>query len=229
MVKNIFSGKDPRKVFSNKTTGLTKCDARCARFAGYKLCAHIIAVAEKSCYIWKFLECYKKKEPSYNITAMTNVGLSNNRGKKAVKSTQRRKGRPKSCKAPEVMDYETSTANEESIARDSTTQPFHLTFLAGIIKKCYGCGQMFSNKNRTPPHDIILKRFDHRIYMSPNSKTKKKTQTLQNTYFHLSADCARKVVPSFEFRWDVLIHNEIKTQLSSAHMNVLSLLKVVGT
>jgi hypothetical protein len=40
--------------------------------------------------------------------------------------------------------------------------------------------------------------------------------SLQNTYFHLNVDCARKKNPQFEFR-DILIHNEIKQNLSPEH------------
>jgi hypothetical protein len=38
-------------------------------------------------------------------------------------------------------------------------QPFHLTFLAGLVIKCYGCGQNFSSRSRTPPNDLVLKRY----------------------------------------------------------------------
>jgi hypothetical protein len=71
-------------------------------------------------------------------------------------------------------------------------QPFHLTFLAGLVRKCYGCGQNFSSRSRTPPNDLALKRYDHRKYLSPNSKTQRVSQSLQNTYYHLNADCCQR-------------------------------------
>jgi hypothetical protein len=48
---------------------------------------------------------------------------------------------------------------------------------------------------------------------SPRSKLPKHSASLQNTYFHLNVDCVRKKNPHFEFR-DILIHNEIKQNLS---------------
>jgi hypothetical protein len=37
--------------------------------------------------------------------------------------------------------------------------------MAGIIKKCYGCEQAFSERYRNAPNDLVLKRYDHRIYL----------------------------------------------------------------
>jgi hypothetical protein len=82
--------------------------------------------------------------------------------------------------------------------------------MAGIIRKCYGCGQAFSERYQNAPNDLVLKRYDHRIYLSPRSKIPK----------HLNVDCARKKNPQFEFR-DILIHNEIKQNLSSEHKLLL--------
>jgi hypothetical protein len=36
---------------------------------------------------------------------------------------------------------------------------------------------------------LVLKRYDHRIYLSPRSKIPKHSASLQNTYFHLNVDC----------------------------------------
>jgi hypothetical protein len=47
----------------------------------------------------------------------------------------------------------------------SQIQPFHLTFMAGIIRKCYGYEQAFSERYRNAPNDLVLKRYDHRIYL----------------------------------------------------------------
>jgi len=32
-------------------------------------------------------------------------------------------------------------------------QPFTITFVAGLIKRCHGCGREFVQKYKTPPHD----------------------------------------------------------------------------
>jgi hypothetical protein len=97
--------------------------------------------------------------------------------------------------------------------------------VAGIIRKCYGCGQAFSERYRNAPNDLVLKIYDHRIYLSPRSKIPKHSASLQNTYFHLNVDCARKKYPQFEFR-DILIHNEIKQNLSPEHKLLLDSLGI---
>jgi hypothetical protein len=47
-------------------------------------------------------------------------------------------------------------------------------------------GNVFSERYRNAPNDLVLKRYDHRIYLSPISKILKHSASLQNTYFHLS-------------------------------------------
>jgi hypothetical protein len=66
----------------------------------------------------------------------------------------------------------------------------------------------------------VLKRYDHRIYLSPRSKIPKHSASLQNIYFHLNVDCVRKKNPQFEFR-NIVIHNEIKQHLSPEHRLLL--------
>jgi hypothetical protein len=59
----------------------------------------------------------------------------------------------------------------------------------------------------------------------PRSKIPKHSASLQNTYFHLNVDCARRKNPQFEFR-DILIHNEIKHNLSPEHKLLLDSLGI---
>ena len=103
----------------------------------------------------------------------------------------------------------------------SGKQPFHLTFLAELIKVRYGCGLSFAIKQRTPFHNMILERYDHRLYKSPRSKEMKRTSNLKNTYYHLNADCARKEHPEFEIQSDIIKHNEIKLHLEDSHKRLL--------
>ncbi|KAK3085112.1 hypothetical protein FSP39_024577 [Pinctada imbricata] len=210
-VKDRCSLDSPRKVTCNPNTGLTKCDNKCVRWKGYKFCGHTVAVADKERCLTKFVEKFKKQGTTANLSQMSCANLPKNRGKKPQKSTQVRKGR---CNIPPSVVTEYQEDSEQH-------QPCHLTFMAGLIKKCYGCQQNFSDKQRHPPHDLILKRYDHRVYNSPKSKTMRKTKTLQNTYFHLNVDCVRKKHPQFEFSTDVILHEEIKHQLSSQHVQLL--------
>lgn len=43
---------------------------------------------------------------------------------------------------------------------------------------------------------------------------------MQSTYFHFSAECARRLVPRFEMT-HVIVHNEIKEQLKEGHKEIL--------
>jgi len=41
-------------------------------------------------------------------------------------------------------------------------QPFTITLVAGLIKRCRGCGREFGQKYKTPPHDVILRKKDYK-------------------------------------------------------------------
>ena len=140
--------------------------------------------------------------------------MSKGRGKKLTKSTQKRKGASNNI-PPLLTEFH----------NNDKQQPFHLTFIAGLIKKCYGCGQEFSSHNRKSSNDVILKRFDYREYINPLTKLKNESVSLPNTYYHLNADCARKVVPTFEMT-NIIIHDEIKKSLSPEHITVLNNLNI---
>lgn len=91
--------------------------------------------------------------------------MPRNRGQKQ-KGTSVRKGKNNQT-CTEVIDY----LNPEEKKRNmlDLEQYFYLTFLAGLVKKCYRCGQLFTDKLRKPPNDLLLKRYDYRKYPSPNS------------------------------------------------------------
>ena len=146
------------------------------------------------------------------------------RGTKHVKSTQRRKGQAQKPLV-EITEYSDTSRKPQELESTNAQQPFHLTFCAGLIKRCYGCKQEFTAKQRRPPNDLLLKRFDFRIYLSPKTKTQRKTNNLQSTYFHLSAECARRVQPQFEYK-DIVIHNETRDQLIPGHQNILDRLGI---
>lgn len=219
-VLNKNQTSDPFKVYKSKCTTLFTCEIKCHRYNCYKLCEHTVATAFYCHSLGDYIQQYKKKfsKNEGNLTTIALTGMPKNRGQKP-KGTSIRKGRNnKTC--TEVMDY------AEPPQKSNLEQPFHLTFLAGLVKKCYGCGQKFSEKLRTPPNDLVLKRYDHRKYLSPNSKTQRVCASLQNTYYHLNSDCCRRQCPMFEMCRDVIIHTEISSQLSTGHRNILEKLKI---
>lgn len=229
MATNKDKPTDPFMVkFAPSSVAIT-CEKKCPRWGGFHICEHCIAVASFLGILKSYLVKYQKQEvkkgQTCNLTELANTNMPANRGKKGNSATQRRKGKM-SKTSKDILHYsETSrptnlkdTTND--VSKQTTGQPFHLTFIAGLIKKCYGCGQPFQNRHRCPPNDIILKRFDYRTYISPVSKVEKHTQTLQNTYYHLNKDCVRRLCPTFEMK-NILIHDEIAEQLSEAHKNII--------
>ncbi|XP_062568607.1 uncharacterized protein LOC134230774 [Saccostrea cucullata] len=218
-ILNVSHPKDPYKVCKLKTTSFFTCENRCHRFSSFKLCSHTIAAANYCDILQDFIKIYNEKYKTLgpSLTKMALANMPKSRGQKP-KGTSVRKGQNNKCNT-EIIEFETPH-------RPSLEQPFHLTFLAGIVKKCYGCGQCFSDRHRSPPNDLILKRFDHRKYLSPNSKTYKTTPTLQNTYYHLNSDCCRRTCPLFEISRDVIVHGEIMCQLTADHKNVLQKLNI---
>lgn len=213
---------NPRKVTVSKDRRSMSCEKNCHRWNGYKFCSHIIALAQHLQLLFEVISKYisRHTETRPNMTTLANTGMPSSRGKKGTKATQIRKGKAHN-KRPPLLQY-----GEPADAFGRTKEMFHLTFLAGIIKKCYGCGIKFANKYRSPPYDIILKGFEFREYICPETKMKKMSKTKQNTYYHLNPDCIRKRYPLFETK-DIIIHDETKQQLNVEHETILRNLNVL--
>ena len=98
---------------------------------------------------------------------------------------------------------------------------FHLAFYHMVLnlKRCYGCKKEFSDRNKKPPNDVIIKHFCHRVYKNANG-VETITKNLQAAYFHLNLNCIRKVVPNMELR-HILINDDVKEHLSVEHKMVL--------
>ena len=61
-------------------------------------------------------------------------------------------------------------------------QPFTVTFRHGLIKRCVGCGKEFSEKSRTPPNDLILRKKSYREYPKPD-RNWVTSKSLSNGYY----------------------------------------------
>ena len=77
------------KILSNKSI---KCDDNCVRFKTFKLCSHILAVAEKTDMLQDFLTWFKSQKQSSNLTKLTTHRILKSVGKKTMKSTSKQKG-----------------------------------------------------------------------------------------------------------------------------------------
>ena len=212
-----ISQRDPRFVKAYKETKNITCEGKGHRWNGYKFCSHMVAVAEHLNILEQFVRQYKVKTRKTNITDISNTNIPSNSGKKRTKSTSIRKGSANK-KQETVTEYIDPSRSGPAIS--SGDQLFHITFLAGLVRKCYGCGQEFTQRNRNPPHDVILKSFENREYISPKSKVKNQTCHKQNAYYHLNTDCVRKRHPRFE-KNHIIVNQEIQDQLTDGHRNVL--------
>ena len=84
------SSRDPRTVLISPKTGRVQCDKGCANWATYSMCSHTLAAAEKTGILKEFLNWFKSKKRSPNLSAIANVNMPKNAGQKV--GTRKRKG-----------------------------------------------------------------------------------------------------------------------------------------
>ena len=84
------SSRDPRSVLVFFKTGKVQCDKGCANWATYSMCSHTLAAAEKTGALREFLNWFKTKKRSPNLSAIANVNMPKNAGQKV--GTRKRKG-----------------------------------------------------------------------------------------------------------------------------------------
>ena len=229
-VLDISTNKEKR-VKINATTSRATCDSKsCHNWNSFKLCSHIIALAEKLNLLKSVLEKYNNKTQPINVTSMVNTNMPASRGKKGTKSTQIRKGQ---SNKPETIinNYSNSQRKEgtyndlkQESAKETMSEPFELTFIQGLIKKCYGCGAIFSDKEREKPYDIIIKHLEirpnfdkiNRTWYIPELKGK------SNAYYHLRTNCVQSVHKQFSMQ-QLTVPLNIQMGLSDDHKRVIQL------
>lgn len=94
---------------------------RCFRYTAYRICHHILSVAEKQGKLADFIAWYNKTSRS-NVSSVAAIGHSSSAGKKATKATQRRKGPANRKKTPVHAYYDRSkTPNAGDVQNYSGT------------------------------------------------------------------------------------------------------------
>ncbi|CAC5366959.1 unnamed protein product [Mytilus coruscus] len=99
----------------------------------------------------------------------------------------------------------------------TSSDPFELTYLHGVISKCYGCDKKYTDINRKSPFDVIIKHLEVRLRFNNDKKewyisaNKEKS----NAYYHLQTDCVQKVHPNFK-AGDIIITNELRLRRAQA-------------
>ncbi|XP_030850278.1 uncharacterized protein LOC105442659 [Strongylocentrotus purpuratus] len=187
------------------------CDKNCRSFAFHNrlFCEHTLAVADQKGKLAEFLCKINGKRRSSSIDLVNSV-LNKQCSGSGKKSTQKRKG----------ANNAVSTVISTVIPQQRPAQPFTVTRKVGVIKKCYGCKQEFSNTLNFPPHDLILKKMDIREWFDKTSGEKKQTFGLVPTYYHLKLNCVRIRYPYTELK-DILVYQEIQQQLTAEHIAIL--------
>ena len=84
------SSRDPHSVQVYLKTGKVQCDKGCTIWATYGMCSHTLAAAEKMGVLKEFLNWFKGKRRSPNLSAIANVNMPKNAGQKV--GTRKRKG-----------------------------------------------------------------------------------------------------------------------------------------
>ena len=93
-----------------------------------------------------------------------------------------------------------------------------VTFLHGVIKKCFGCKKNFSSKMSSPPDDLIFKVVCNRAYTDKATGQEKKT--MANCYFHLRLYCLRLARPLLE-KSQVTTTEDVFQDFQKCHVELL--------
>lgn len=231
-----LSNSENRQLKINASTHRITCEPKCHRWNSFRICAHVLALAEKLNMLKEVIEKFKKTNVKVNITRMVNTNMPANRGKKGVKATQIRKGaanKPKTLitnyQTPEALVHISDTINSYSKLKQSTAdltaqQPFEVTSIHGLIKKCYGCDREFSDNNTQPPYDLLLKHSEVRPRYDKDQKKWYIPQNhdLSNAYYHLNIVCVQKVHKTFEWS-QAVISVQFQPSVTEEHKHVLRL------
>lgn len=75
---------------------------------------------------------------------------------------------------------------------------YEVVLLPTMVKKCYGCGNNFVERYRSPPHNLVVKHMDKRIAGKDTLGQLKYSVNFNNTYYHPSMAHIQKKNPYFD-------------------------------
>ena len=196
---------------TKSATDRFSCDGKCRSYAFHEqlLCEHCLAVAESKGLLAEFLVSINTKRNASTVS-LVNKALQRQCANSGRKQTTKRKGANNtiSCEVKKV------------VRTPCTPQPFCVARKVGIISRCYGCRRYFEEEMDVPPRDLILRKLDFREWVDKNSGELRRSQCLVPTYYHLKLDCVRMRYPVCQIK-DILLHDEVKDQLTEQHMRKL--------
>ena len=104
----------------------------------------------------------------------------------------------------------------------NTGMIFHVRFICGNISICYGCRNKCSKKP-SPPDNLCLQTEEWREYAPPggHSAAPQTQSRWANTYYHLSVTCIQLRWPFFDPQSQVVVKDNIRSQLMDCHRSLL--------
>ena len=185
------------------------CEEKCKSFSFHErlFCEHCLAVAEHRGVLAEFLVTINARKRASTIS-LVNKALQKQCVGSGKKQATKRRG------ANNAVGCEVKNV----VRMPQTHPPFTVARKIGLISRCYGCMQKFSEQMNVPPRDLILRKLDFREWVDKNSGEMRRSQSLVPTYYHLKMDCVRIKYPITQIN-DILLHDEVKEQLCAEHMN----------
>lgn len=166
---------------------------------------------------------------------MVNTNLPANRGKKGVRSTQVRKGQANKV-TPLVTSFggQNSDGNANNRLHDSyenlklsvsdctKNQDFDLTLIHGLVKKCYGCDNEYTDMDRKSPFDLVIRHEEVRPCFDRVAKRWyiPQMQRMSNAYYHLNENCVKKIHKHFTMS-QLIVSEDVRHALSEEHKKIL--------
>ncbi|XP_071490395.1 uncharacterized protein [Diadema antillarum] len=187
------------------------CEEKCKSFSFHErlFCEHCLAVAEHRGVLADFLVTINAKKRASTVSLVNKALQQQCRGSGKKQATKRR-----------GANNTTACEVKNVVRMPQTHQPFTVARKVGLISRCYGCMQKFSEQMNLPPRDLILRKLDFREWVDKNTGEMKRSQSLVPTYYHMKMDCVRRRYPITEIK-DILLYDEVKEQLCEEHLTKL--------
>ena len=241
------SGSTCRPRFVRVHQGHYKCESDRTYFQTCKVCAHVVATAQKNGDLEKVIAWHKRQGHSINATTLAQTGLPKaSIGKK--QATRKGVSKKKSAKIRKLCAEGDESSWQPRAALSAThphssqnvlppaqfsvaagippqalpstpLDPFMLAFIRGNISVCFGCKQHYPNPIN-PPGDLCIMHKEWRSITLPGSPAPQ--SRFGNAYYHMHLPCIWSMWPQFDPQRHLIIPSAIATALLPAHKQALA-------
>lgn len=164
------SGTTPHIVQKQKKGGF-KCDTQCPMYSSYKLCSHIVAVAEQQKLLKELVDILYKSKAEPNLTSLVMTGMPKSSGKKPGAKVPRKRSKSTKPQPTTVVDRIPTTTNycpapAPSEPHYNYQYPYSTPCTPYAGPSCYGYGYGYYDHNPrlvSSPHPFTLKFITNRI------------------------------------------------------------------